>query len=103
MLSKEEKEFRLAALKIAKEQEISMIMNTKELIEFNELDRDKIKEFSESIMKISETTKLIELVSSRQRKDTKGNDITGHKALYLTDDDYYKELIGEQAGQASMF
>ena len=103
-LSIEEKQFRVAAVKIAKAQQISMTMNTKKLVEFNEENKQKVILFSNSIKALSPGTKVIELIRSNQNMDVRGYDIKRDKALYLQDDEYYKHLVGEvKIEQATMF
>lgn len=81
--------------KIAKKMEISMTYSTEKLIEVNETDRRKFNEFAAEIKKISPNTKILDLIRSKENVCVRGYDITGDKSVYLTDDNYYRKLIGE--------
>lgn len=87
-------EFRISATKIAKKLNISMTRASEDLIEFAERDIDKIKEFRKAIFVLNTRTKVVELISTKQHIDINGYDMSNNKALYLTNDDYYYELVG---------
>lgn len=90
--------------RIAKRHNISMSKSTEKEIEVLEEDKRKIKLFRDDIRSISENTRVIDLIYTGQYTDTKGNDIRGSKALYLVDEDYYRQLVGEEADkQLSLF
>lgn len=97
-------EIKIQFIKIAKKQNISMTRTNERIIEFVEKDKLKAIEFVKTIKNISPSTKVIELIATDQVTDTRGNDISNDKALYLVDDNYYKKLIGADADkQLSLF
>lgn len=90
--------------RIAKRLKISMTRSTKEIIEFHEVDKEKAREFIKAIKEISSNTKVTELIANKQNLDINKFDLRDSKALYLIDDDYYRELLGqERTEQLSMF
>ena len=82
-------------IKIAKRMEVSMPFITEKEIEVNESDRRKFNKFAEEIRRISPNTKILDLIRSNEHICVRGYDITGDKSLYLTDDNHYRKLIGE--------
>lgn len=100
-------EFRIKATIVAKELDINMSFCTEESIEVIEKDKEKLFKFVQRIKKLNKRTRIVDLIASNQYTDTKGNDIRNSKALYLIDDDYYKQIVevrGElDLGQVSMF
>ena len=88
---------RIEFIKIAKRMEISMPFITNDLIEVNEADRRKFNKFAREINKISPKTKILDLIRSNEHICVRGYDITGDKSVYLTDDNYYRKLIGESS------
>lgn len=99
MMKESYSDFEIAVIKLAKKFEISMTRSSAELVEFWEEDIKKAYRFTDEIRKLNPKTKFIELISTRQHKDTKGFDIRNSKSLYLTDDDYYNALIGNESDQ----
>jgi hypothetical protein len=97
-------QFRIRATKIARKHYISMTFVTEKLIEFVEPDRKKAELFAREIKTFSPDTKVIEMISSNQHLDTKGHSLCPCKALYLVDDNYYNQIVGnEREEQISMF
>lgn len=89
--------------KLAKEMNINMISSGENEIEIYEKDRIKGYRFAEEVNKLNNSCKVVDLIAMGMDKDARGNTLEGSQSLYLTDDEYYLKLIGEEVGQVSMF
>lgn len=87
--------FIIEATKIAKRLDISMIFCSNKRIEIAETNKSKARKFVNEISDLGAGTEIVDLRMFNQHLDNKGNDVTKSKALYLTDEEHYKELIGE--------
>src|SRR5699024_6004836 len=90
-------DFKRKAIRIAKQENISMTIIREDLVEFIEPNREKAANFVREIKSFSPGTRMVELISCGQDTDVRGNRIYPGRSLYLIDDDYYKALMGEGA------
>lgn len=95
MIPKHMTEEKVKIIKIAKRLDISIFFLSEELIEIAELDISRRRIFAKEVHEVGCKAKIIDLIESKQNIDIRGYDITGDKALYQVDDDYYRQLIGE--------